>query len=114
MIIIPQPYSVEREPTEAEKTDIESKKRYDDEPRREAFRAGARWERGEESDEPSFWCIVVGIFLLVNLVAFGGGALSDRPCETYGGVTRCSPNGKWKYVFPGYTAGAYFQEWMKQ
>ncbi len=98
----------------AEKANTEAIKRYDDSPRREAFCAGARWERGED-DAPfpfNVWQILIGLWLIINMFLFlipgmAEGCRSNilAPCGT---VT------KWTYVFPGIRAGQYFMDWMSQ
>lgn len=74
MIIVPTPVHTTRERTQtpAEKADTEAKNRYDDEPRREAFRVGARWERGEDDERwPfGFFGTVAGILLTINILFF--------------------------------------------
>ena len=125
MIIIP----VSRTPTEAESADIESKERYDDEDSREAFCAGARWQRGEDNGPPaSFFSIVVGflfISLLIGNVVAGLIGFIDNPCEyrearddwyekREAGYYRCMAGGKKDFIFPAYMIAGYTKAFLNK
>lgn len=92
----------------------ESLKRYSTQEERMAFEAGAKFERGDSNVSITFmllflFCI---IFLTVQFGFFTFGIM-DGPRSTYSGGKIYSLKGKWKYVFPGYAAGTYLNEFMK-
>lgn len=109
MIIIPR----ERTQTPSEKTDTEAKERYDDEPRREAFRAGSRWERGEDGGPaPNPFAIALGLWVLANASMFFLPGVMEG---CHGNLlARCGTTTKWTYVFPGTRVGQYFGDWMSK
>lgn len=56
--------------------------------------------------------VFAGIFLLtcflcLNFVAALAGVANG--CDPYG---RCAPRARWRYVFPGFTAGAMLRDWL--
>lgn len=117
VVIIPR----ERTPTPAEAADIEAKERFDDEASREIFRAGARWERGEDSAEwPfSFFQTLLFLVILVQVIAFFCGMVASdcRLSRNWRGTPQyenCEFRSKWNYIFPAYIAGGYASDFMRR
>lgn len=122
------PVQVERTRSPAEEAAHEAINRYDNLGQREAFSAGARWERGEDSDIewPLGWiATIILLYLFVNAVAFLCGMLTSdcRRREVfsnktfryeYEGYKNCEAGGKWDYIFPAYSAAGFFKVWMKE
>ncbi len=110
-IIIPQ----HPNESDSEKANKEAINRYDDEPRREAFRSGARWERGDDSSDITRGDVlgfILVIWVIVQVVLFFiPGSLEG--CNGYM-IPKCSSSSKWVYVFPGMRAGQYFGDWMSK
>lgn len=60
----------------------------------------------DETYVPGFFSFLFLGFACLNIMAFIAGMLSG--CDRHwDGTDRCSPRGKWGFVFPGYTVGAF-------
>lgn len=67
-----------------------------------------------EADEvgpPGFFSFLLLGFICPNLLAFAAGMVGGCT-EWNGGIRECAPRAKWRYVFPGWTAGAMFRSWL--
>lgn len=118
MIIQPIPVPTEREPTWQEEMNIASMKAFDDEPRREAFRSGAKWATPEASDCRYFrYKISLMFLLLIQLILFLLGAF-EGPKYNSNFYRKekyfYTMPGKWKFITPGYTLGTYFNKFMSE